>query len=250
MMLFENVGGFGVFIFAYTMMAAIYAAGSYLLYLVDKHRWLDQYKIQKGKYATKAEYLDCAKYLLKNYVFLILPLGVVSFPVTRFLGMSYTLPLPAFSTWCIHILCCLMGEDFLHYWIHRYLHTPWAYKNIHKVHHTYLAPFGLTASFAHPIEILMEGFATFMPALLIRPHFFTFYSWFILRQFDALFTHCGYNLPFPLSPFEWVPFFGGAAFHDYHHKAFTCNYASRFTYLDKIFGTYKEEGGDERKKVK
>jgi len=30
--LFEKVGGFGVFLFAYSMMAAIYAGGSYIFF--------------------------------------------------------------------------------------------------------------------------------------------------------------------------------------------------------------------------
>lgn len=238
---FDTVGGFGVFVTAYALMALIYGVGSYIFYIIDNNRWLDDYKIQKGKYATKEDYIECAKNLIHNYIYFILPIGIISFPGTRYLGMSYSLPLPSFQLWSIHIVVCLLGEDFFHYWIHRYLHTPWAYKNIHKVHHHYLAPFGLTASYSHPAEIFMEAIATFLPILLLRPHFFTFYSWFIIRQFDAVFTHCGYELPFPFAPFHWIPFFGGTTFHDYHHKAFNCNYASRFTYLDKFFGTYKEE---------
>lgn len=31
----------------------------------------------------------------------------------------------------------------------------------------------------------------------------------------------------------------GAKFHDYHHYAFNCNYASRLTFIDKAFGTYR-----------
>jgi len=87
---------------------------------------------------------------------------------------------------------------------------------------------------------------TFAPALLIRPHFFTFYCWFVLRQLDAVLTHSGYE--FPWLPFNLIPFYGGTSFHDYHHKAFSCNYASRFTWLDKIFNTYRDPPDEAIKK--
>jgi len=238
--MFKEIGGFGIFMCAYTLMAGLYAVGSLGFYYIDKHRLLDKYKIQPGKYATTKDYSICLKNLMFNYLVYILPIGIITFPLTNYLGMTYSLPLPNMLLWCWHIFLCMVGEDFFHYWIHRYLHTTWAYQNIHKLHHYYLAPFGATATYSHPIEILMEGVATFLPVLIIRPHFFTFYCWFVIRQFDAVITHCGYDLPFPLMPFHGVPFYGGTVFHDYHHKAFTCNYASRFTYLDHLFGTYRE----------
>jgi len=237
--LHQSFGNFGIFLLAYFLMTALYAASSLVLYFIDKYRLLDKYKIQKGKYATDAEYISVLKTLAFDYLVFILPIGFVTFPFTQFLGMNDSLPLPSFGTWALHIFICLVGEDFFHYWVHRFLHTPWAYKKIHKDHHLYLAPFGLTATFSHPAEIMMEGFAAFLPVLLLRPHFFTFYTWFIIRQLDAVYTHCGYDLPvFRL--INKIPFYGGVLFHDYHHLAFNCNYASRFTHIDQMFGTYRQ----------
>jgi len=48
-------------------------------------------------------------------------------------------------------------------------------------------------------------------------------------------VHSGYDFPWSLN--NWVPFWGGAEFHDYHHMAFTGNYASTFTLWDWVFGT-------------
>jgi sterol desaturase/sphingolipid hydroxylase (fatty acid hydroxylase superfamily) len=243
--LFDRIGNFGLFLSAYTTMGLLYGFWSLVFYFIDKYRLLDKYKIQKGKYATDAEYIHVMKTLIWDYLVFILPIGIVTFPFTQYLHMSTSLPLPSFSTWCLHTFICLVGEDFFHYWIHRYLHTPWAYKNIHKDHHLYLSPFGLTATYSHPIEIAMEGVATFLPVLILRPHFFTFYTWFILRQLDAVYTHCGYDLPV-LGWLHKIPFYGGVIFHDYHHKAFTCNYASRFTYLDVAFGKKMEGKHNEK----
>jgi len=239
MFLQHTIGNFGLFLSAYFLMAILYGLTSLVFYYIDKHRLLDKYKIQKGEknYATDEDYVKVMKKLVFDYLVCILPLGIVTFPLTQYLNMSNAVP--PLSTWLLHIFICLVGEDFFHYWIHRFLHTPWAYKTIHKDHHQYLAPFGLTATYSNPIEILMEGVAAFIPVLILRPHYFTFYTWFIVRQLDAVYTHCGYELPI-LRLAHKIPFYGGVIFHDYHHRAFTCNYASRFTYLDVAFGTYRE----------
>jgi hypothetical protein len=44
----QTLGSFGVFLAAYTTMAALYGLGGLLFYFVDKSRKLDKYKIQQG----------------------------------------------------------------------------------------------------------------------------------------------------------------------------------------------------------
>jgi len=245
--LHDSIGEFGIFLFFYLSMAALYALTGYFFYLADHYKWFQKYKIQYEKYATQADYKRCVKNLVLNYIVFILPLGCISFPLVKHLGMEHSLPLPSLKLYLFHIFLCLLGEDFFHYWMHRFFHWPWFYKHVHKEHHYYAAPFGLAASYAHPIEVGFLGLATFTPALLIRPHFITFYSWFVVRQLDAVLTHCGYE--FPYLPFNIMPFYGGTEFHDFHHKAFTCNYASRFTWTDMLFGTYRKAPPITTKKV-
>ncbi|EGC29771.1 hypothetical protein DICPUDRAFT_42415 [Dictyostelium purpureum] len=235
----QSYGEFGLFLIFYFSMAVLYALGGFIFYLFDKFKLFPKKKIQITKYPSSQDIKRCIDNLVVNYLLVVLPLGVVSFPFSKFLGMNYSLPLPPAWRFCLDIFLCLIGEDFFHYWMHRFFHTPWFYKNIHKEHHYYSAPFGFTASYAHPVEVVFLGFATFAPALIIRPHFITFYSWFVIRQLDAVLTHSGYDID--LFPFNFMPYYGGTSFHDYHHKEFTCNYGSRFTYLDKFLGTYKEK---------
>ena len=66
-------------------------------------------------------------------------------------------------------------------------------------------------------------------------HILTVYIWIVMRLFQALDAHSGYDFPFSLH--NWVPFWAGADHHDYHHMAFMDNFASSFRYLDFIFGT-------------
>eukprot|EP01133_Synstelium_polycarpum_P008659 gene8659-10161_t len=233
----ERFGEFGLFLLFYLSMALLYTIGGMIFYAFDRYKLFPHRKIQVKKYLSSEDLNRCLTNLITNYILVVLPLGIVSFPFSRVLGMSHSLPLPSIFTFDIFL--CLVGEDFFHYWLHRFFHTPWFYKNIHKEHHYYTAPFGFTASYAHPVEVVFLGWATFAPAFLLRPHYITFYSWFIVRQMDAVFTHSGYD--FELFPLNLLPFHGGTTFHDYHHKEFTCNYGSRFTFLDKMLGTYKEK---------
>jgi methylsterol monooxygenase len=74
-----------------------------------------------------------------------------------------------------------------------------------------------------------------MGPFLLGAHVFTMWIWLFFRVWQTLDVHCGYD--FPLSLNRWLPLWGGADFHDYHHMSFTGNYASTFTLWDKVFGT-------------
>ncbi|KAI9079345.1 hypothetical protein K1719_038644 [Acacia pycnantha] len=106
------------------------------------------------------------------------------------------------------------------------------------VHHEYATPFGLTSEYAHPAEILFLGFATIVGPAITGPHLFTLWLWMVVRVLETVEAHCGYHFPWSLSNF--LPLYGGADFHDYHHRLLytkSGNYSSTFTYMDWIFGT-------------
>jgi sterol desaturase/sphingolipid hydroxylase (fatty acid hydroxylase superfamily) len=56
---------------------------------------------------------------------------------------------------------------------------------------------------------------------------------------DAVKTHSGWVWPGVDQILRYVPYYEGAIFHDYHHRSFIWNYASRFSFIDVWFGTYK-----------
>ncbi|MCH88842.1 sterol 4-alpha-methyl-oxidase [Trifolium medium] len=102
----------------------------------------------------------------------------------------------------------------------------------------YATPFGLTSEYAHPAEILFLGFATIFGPAITGPHLITLWLWMVLRVLETVEAHSGYH--FPWSPSNFFPLYGGADFHDYHHRLLytkSGNYSSTFTYMDRIFGT-------------
>lgn len=210
-----------------------------LPYLFMEMWGLKKYKIQ-GKMNTPAAQEKCIVRLLLYHTCVNLPLMMLSYPIFTWMGMTSKLPLPSWKVVAFQIASYFVLEDFIFYWGHRILHTKWLYKHIHSVHHEYATPFGLTSEYAHPAEILFLGFATFFGPGITGPHLFTLWLWMILRVLETVEAHCGYDFPWSLS--NLFPFYGGADFHDYHHRLLftkSGNYASTFTYMDWIFGTDK-----------
>ncbi|CAK8542220.1 unnamed protein product [Lathyrus sativus] len=204
------------------------------------YKKLNQYKIQPYVKRTFMEMFKCYKYVMKTFIIAVGPVQIFSYPTIKWLGIRTSLPLP--SRWELfwQILVYFLIEDYANYWIHRMLHCKWGYENIHKVHHEYKAPIGFAAPYAHWAEIWMLGIPAFLGPVLVPGHIVTYWLWFILRQLEAIDTHSGYEFPWSFT--KYIPFYGGPAYHDYHHfvgGTSQGNFASVFTYCDYIYGTQK-----------
>ncbi|KAK5773457.1 Methylsterol monooxygenase 2-2 -like protein [Gossypium arboreum] len=218
--------------------SVFFLSGLPFIYL-ERAGLLSKYKIQiKNNTPTAQE--KCITRLLLYHFSVNLPLMIVSYPVFRCMGMRSSLPLPSWKVVLTQIIFYFILEDFVFYWGHRVLHTKWLYKHVHSVHHEYATPFGLTSEYAHPAEILFLGFATIVGPAITGPHLITLWLWMVLRVLETVEAHCGYHFPWSLSNF--LPLYGGADFHDYHHRLLytkSGNYSSTFIYMDWIFGTDK-----------
>ncbi|RZC57797.1 hypothetical protein C5167_005099 [Papaver somniferum] len=181
----------------------------------------------------------------RNYVG---PLQLVSYSV-QMVGIRTGLPLPSGWEMVMQLLVYFLVEDYTNYWLHRWLHCKWGYDKIHSVHHEYAAPIGFAAPYAHWAEILILGIPTFFGPAMVPGHIITFWSWIILRQMEAIEMHSGYllnectvNAGIPWSPAKYIPFYGGAEYHNYHHYVggqSQSNFSSVFTYCDYFYGTDK-----------
>jgi len=92
--------------------------------------------------------------------------------------------------------------------------------------------------------ILIEGLQNqlsiwFMPVLLKEKHIFTLCIWIVIRVYQTVNAHSGYNLPY-ISTQYWVPWImSGALAHDFHHQHGKWNYGSFFNVWDRLMGTHR-----------
>ncbi|KAL8028285.1 hypothetical protein ABFS82_14G145800 [Erythranthe guttata] len=228
----------------------------YVVIELLRSKKIDGFKIQPNMKNSLSDMLDCYRKVVITFVLAVGPLQIFSYPVIKMIGIRTSLPLPSTSEVLLQLFAYFLVEDYANYWLHRMLHNKWGYENIHRVHHEYTAPIGFAAPYAHWAEIIILGLASFLGPLIAPGHMVTFWLWMIVRQMEAVETHSGYD--FPWSPLKYIPFYGGAHFHDYHHFVggkSQSNFASVFTYCDYIYGTnkgylYKKEFEKAREKLK
>jgi len=229
-------------IMSFTMHETVYFGRSLPFIIMDcLPSIFGKYKIQQTKIPSPWEQWQCALLVFLSHITVELPQIWFFHPICHFFGMQTTVPFPPLWKMIFQILVFFVVEDGWHYWNHRLMHEwTWFYKNVHKIHHQYSAPFGLAAEYASPIEVMVLGFGTVgVPVvwcvLTHDLHILTMYSWIVLRLFQAIDAHSGYEFPWSLH--NWLPFWGGADFHDVHHEKFIGNYSSSFRWWDWMMHT-------------
>jgi len=222
--------------------------GRYIpFYICDHVPALRKYKIQQDKSVSAEMYWRCLKGLAFSHIVVQLPMMLAFHSVVEKIGMKMALPLPPLWKIAFQCIIFLIIEDCWEYWSHRIFHWGPLYKYIHKQHHEFQAPFGLVGEYAHPVETLVLGIGSGLgPALFASDlHLLTLWVFLMLRLFQVVDAHSGYDFPWSLHHF--LPFWAGADFHDHHHLIFLGNYSSSFRWNDWIFGTdvrynaYKEQ---------
>eukprot|EP01102_Stenamoeba_stenopodia_P016499 TRINITY_DN5778_c0_g2_i1.p1 TRINITY_DN5778_c0_g2~~TRINITY_DN5778_c0_g2_i1.p1 ORF type:complete len:347 (-),score=37.54 TRINITY_DN5778_c0_g2_i1:237-1241(-) len=206
-------------------------------------KWALRYKVQPNAAPTKQKpNLDGLRDVILpsltsgvfNYAMSMLVFALL-WPLLRLRPFDYGV-LPSWQSILLQVVCCVIIEDFIFYWMHRGLHSsPTLYRLIHKKHHEFTSPWAVTGLYMTSIEQNLILIGILAGPLLFQCHIVTFWIWLFFRNWETAEEHSGYEFPF--NPSRLIPGYGGSSYHDYHHKCFNGNYAAIFPYLDHLFGT-------------
>ncbi|XP_064383184.1 fatty acid hydroxylase domain-containing protein 2-like [Halichondria panicea] len=200
-----------------------------VLDLTGRPEALLQYKIQEDKGVP----VDWKKYkkALWRCTFNSIVVGsiyqLVTYPIAVWRGVDAGYELPTFATTVFHFIGFLVFEEIGFYYSHRLLHHPRLYKYIHKTHHEWTAPTGITALYCHPLEhFIANAGPVGLGPIIMGSHASIASLWIIIAVVNTTISHSGYHLPFLPS----------SEAHDFHHLKFNQNYGV-LGVLDRLHGT-------------
>lgn len=236
-----------VFFWAYSLLLLAFADGP----LMGKKKnttetsWTRSVKLQPKEVVSWSDVFKCARVVLRNQVFLMLPFSLLQAPYLRrsspalaqfakdpscLFGATTSSAVLEWPYWyevLAQLVFCFFIEEIGFYYSHRLLHTPSLYKKIHKQHHEFRAPIGMAAEYAHPFEFAVSNLLpiTSPPmtlSLLLGPqlggfHPLTLVLWYTVNIYGTISHHCGYRFPWLLGGLD-------PTFHDDHHRVFNANY--------------------------
>eukprot|EP01006_Ploeotia_vitrea_P049640 TRINITY_DN67363_c1_g6_i1.p1 TRINITY_DN67363_c1_g6~~TRINITY_DN67363_c1_g6_i1.p1 ORF type:complete len:258 (-),score=-8.24 TRINITY_DN67363_c1_g6_i1:91-864(-) len=214
----------------------------FLHFIVYRSPWFDAYKLQKNKPRAPTQALSTVLNDVLISHFIVRPLLFFFFyDLVKACGVSFDFDqVPTAYTVLWQIFLCMQIDDTLFYWGHYALHSELLYKRIHKQHHMYQQPVGWVTEWAHPVEDMWNSVATVAGPLILGSHVAVMWLYVVIKLWQSIDAHCGYSLPFPLSPWSVLPWMDCAPAHDFHHENFKGNYGGFFMFWDTVMGTDKQ----------
>jgi sterol desaturase/sphingolipid hydroxylase (fatty acid hydroxylase superfamily) len=127
-------------------------------------------------------------------------------------------------------------QSFHFYWIHRLIHIPWLFKNVHHLHHRNVSVGPWSGLAMHPAEHLLYYSGILIHFVLPSHPIHVIFHLFALNL-GAIYSHSGFA---KLIVRNIEAMKAGSFHHQLHHKYFECNYGSEEIPLDRWFGSFHD----------
>lgn len=158
-------------------------------------------------------------------------------PVFQYFGMpSLFAPLPSTLSMLRSFAVAHLFNDVCFYWSHRLVHCKAFYSRIHKQHHSYRGPIGISAEYATPLEqVLSNQLPSIGGCLFWGAHPLVFWTWLVFRLQQTYEAHSGYCFYGSCLHSVGLTNSESAAYHDFHHTGNRGNFGA--LWLDWLCGT-------------
>lgn len=168
--------------------------------------------------------------VLRNQFLGTLPVLFLVWALMSWRGVSMEAEAPRAWVFALQLFGCVLVEEVLFYTVHRTLHRKDLFRRIHRIHHEYRKPTGITTHYVHYVEHLLGNLLpVFAGPILLAIHPLTFFMWIVLALTNAVHTHGGYAFAFHTYAHD----------HDFHHYRLRGNYGA-IGLLDRILRTDRE----------
>jgi sterol desaturase/sphingolipid hydroxylase (fatty acid hydroxylase superfamily) len=151
-------------------------------------------------------------------------------------------PLPGIGGALLSGIASLVLFDTWFYWLHRLIHTRLFYRRVHRWHHLTITPVVWSNNSDRLVDNLFLQSYWFVAHLLIPIAPAVLFAHKVYDQITGIIGHSGYEHGgrwcSPPSPLV------GVTHHDQHHQFFRCNYATHFTWWDRLMGTLHPDHDD------
>lgn len=136
-------------------------------------------------------------------------------------------------------------HDTYFYWMHRVIHHPRLFKNIHKVHHHSTNPTPWASYSFHFTESILEGLIIPIIAFTLPVHFTALVLFLLLQFIYNVYGHLGWEIYPKWTHKTWIgKWVNTSLAHNMHHKYFNGNYGLYFLFWDRAMGTLRPEYDD------
>lgn len=124
-------------------------------------------------------------------------------------------------------------NDGAAYYVHRLFHRKTLFRRFHRHHHKFVATSPYVTVAVHPVELVAQQGAAFLPLFFIPFHAAAIGVVLVYILVFNIVDHSGVRLR------SRLPWQGPSMYHDDHHTQFHCNFGQHLMLFDRLHGTLR-----------